>query len=252
MENFKLERIDLQTQTRNNLMKFIRSLDIEKSNKMPREEELCQILGISRVTLRTALNYLESDGIIFRRQGKGTFVNPSYLELKVKFNPAKPFYHMIKQSMLSPTANHISGKIENLNEEIANVFATNVGDEVYVCKKMIFADEKPCAFIVDFMNMKYFEHDYFDQVNDYSDSIFKYLYDKSGIKITWDKVEIDTALSNENEHLKCFSNNGVKAMLCLKLIGYDQDDRPIMYSYEYIDTKIIKFNQIRRREIDFT
>jgi GntR family transcriptional regulator len=41
---------------------------------LPREDVLAKQLGISRLTLREALGYLESDGIIERRRGVGTFV----------------------------------------------------------------------------------------------------------------------------------------------------------------------------------
>jgi len=41
---------------------------------LPREEQLAQQLGVSRSTLREAMGYLETDGIVERRRGVGTFV----------------------------------------------------------------------------------------------------------------------------------------------------------------------------------
>ena len=47
--------------------------------RLPSERELTQQLGISRMTLRQALDRLERDGRLVRRQGTGAFVGPRRL-----------------------------------------------------------------------------------------------------------------------------------------------------------------------------
>ena len=42
--------------------------------KLPTERELCERLGVGRRSVRTALDALEAEGLIWRRQGKGTFI----------------------------------------------------------------------------------------------------------------------------------------------------------------------------------
>lgn len=47
----QIKKINLKSQVRAELEEYIHSLDLDVANKLPREEELCRILGISRVTL---------------------------------------------------------------------------------------------------------------------------------------------------------------------------------------------------------
>lgn len=42
--------------------------------QLPSEHDLCDAFAVSRVTVRRALQTLEADGLIFRRQGLGSFV----------------------------------------------------------------------------------------------------------------------------------------------------------------------------------
>ena len=42
--------------------------------KLPTEREFCEKLGTGRRTVRNALEALEAEGLIWRRQGKGTFI----------------------------------------------------------------------------------------------------------------------------------------------------------------------------------
>lgn len=56
------------------LMTNIRTGVWKSGEKIPAEPELCTILGVSRVTLRSAIQRLRSLGLVEVKQGKGTFV----------------------------------------------------------------------------------------------------------------------------------------------------------------------------------
>jgi DNA-binding FadR family transcriptional regulator len=49
--------------------------------KLPTERALCEMLEISRRSVRRALEVLEAEGRIWRRQGSGTFVGPAPLPI---------------------------------------------------------------------------------------------------------------------------------------------------------------------------
>src|SRR3954447_18057502 len=46
----------------------------KSGEKLPNETELCDLYGVSRITVRRAIQDLADDGFLERKQGKGTFV----------------------------------------------------------------------------------------------------------------------------------------------------------------------------------
>ena len=56
------------------LMKRIQEGQYPPGSKLPSEDQLAREFGISRVSLREGLRVMSEDGILFRRQGSGTFV----------------------------------------------------------------------------------------------------------------------------------------------------------------------------------
>jgi len=61
--------------------------------KIPSESKLCEILGVSRISVRTAISRLSSWGVLESRQGNGTFV----CQLS-SFNPLSGMHLVLSQS----------------------------------------------------------------------------------------------------------------------------------------------------------
>lgn len=70
----------LYVQIADGLLDQIESGQLSPGDKLPSERELSMALGVNRMTLRQALGLLESQGLIVRRQGQGTFVAERKIE----------------------------------------------------------------------------------------------------------------------------------------------------------------------------
>jgi GntR family transcriptional regulator len=74
--------IPLYYQLQRDLLERIRNGEFRPDEPLPTEERLCSDYGISRITVRRALDALLHDGVIARRRGVGTFVSQSDQPLK--------------------------------------------------------------------------------------------------------------------------------------------------------------------------
>jgi GntR family transcriptional regulator len=66
----------LYLQLAKNLRNHINDGGIDPGNALPSERDLSEMTGMSRVTIRKAIDKLIDEGLLFRRQGSGTFVLP--------------------------------------------------------------------------------------------------------------------------------------------------------------------------------
>ncbi|HVW73673.1 MAG TPA: GntR family transcriptional regulator [Rhizomicrobium sp.] len=70
------DRTPLYIQLAKNLRRHISDGGIDPGNALPSERDLSEMTGVSRVTIRKAIDQLIDEGLLFRKQGLGTFVSP--------------------------------------------------------------------------------------------------------------------------------------------------------------------------------
>ncbi len=125
----------------------------EINAKIPSERSLEQKYGVSRMTIRKALDDLKNEGILIRRQGSGTFVNDKKIEEKLV--KLKGFTQDMLSRGLIPSTSVISTKEINPDKEIRDKLKLNIGDKVFKLDRVRCANGKPMAFETAYLNAKY-------------------------------------------------------------------------------------------------
>lgn len=248
MEIRRVKNRSLNEEVKEALYRYIKSMDIQKNNKLPREEALAEMLGVSRITIRRSLTELSHEGVIFRKHGIGTFVNADALQIKITFNPAQEFEKLIRNSGYKAEVELVNIEIKLAGYNGSNKLEIDPEDEVVIVEKVFYADGNPAIYCIDRFPRKLIEGDI--SPNDIKLSIFEFLKAKAGKIVTRDIVEISTAMVTEDDKLAAYMNSvKPKAFLVFESVNFDQDNNPVFYDTEYYDTDLIRFSSCRQKDI---
>lgn len=233
--------------TKKSILDYIKSMDFSESAKLPREELLAKELGVSRITVRSALNELATEGIIFRRQGKGTFVNTQALHMNVVFNPVGDLRDVIAASGYKVKTEILAVYKRAATQEESLKLQIEQNETVLIIERLFYANDMPAIYCLDRIPTKILAENL--QQEDLDKSIYRYFKEKLNRPVTWDKVEISTVVSSEMENLaKYFKCSQIKSFLNCDIVNFDNGDKPVFYANEYVDTQFIRYQMIRQKK----
>lgn len=122
---------------------------LEPGQPIPTEQEMCQIYSVSRTTVRKALDYLTQEGILYRIQGKGTFIAPP--KLRERFvQQAVGIYEDMSVRGVSLRTHVIEQSIVQSSKVVASELQLVVGNPVIKLIRVRYLDDEPLLISTSF------------------------------------------------------------------------------------------------------
>src|SRR3954451_24542208 len=146
-----LERLDtrsLSGRVRDELLKAIRSESFP-DGRLPPEADLALQLGVSRTTVRAALQSLADDGIVSRRRRHGTLINQHLLRSSMPLNRLVSFRALIEQSGHVPSVDPQVHAPRRADEAVAEALGVAQGTECLMVRRLLRAGDDPVIHITD-------------------------------------------------------------------------------------------------------
>lgn len=214
----------------------------KEREKLPSEFELAKSLGVSRATLREALRLLEEDNIIVRRHGVGTFVNPKPV-FSSGIEQLTSVSDTIRQAGMEPGAIYLSTAESIASEEDVNRFHCNEDDTVITIERVRTANGEPVVYCIDKVPSEFLPENFLGRTES---SIFSAIEESGEIRISYAVTFIDPVGYHEDASpiLECDPET---ALLELKQLHYDEDDRVVLYSKNYFRADKFSFHVVRKR-----
>lgn len=109
------------------------------------ERDLALQLGVSRSTLRTALGWLENEGVVRRIPGRsgGTFIAPAKLERDLSRIVGVP--ELLRQQGFTAGTTIIELSLRACSKDEARLFSLQESDHVFDLTRLRFADGSPLS-----------------------------------------------------------------------------------------------------------
>lgn len=122
---------------------LIESGKLTEGEKMPTEEAIGELFGVSRITVRQALDGLAQGGYIYKIQGKGSFVSAK--KAGMQLNHLIGFSDEMRGIGMSPSTVLIDQCLTSPNETMAAALGIDMSQKVYLISRVRCADEIPMA-----------------------------------------------------------------------------------------------------------
>jgi GntR family transcriptional regulator len=138
-----LDQTPLYLQVRKVLLNAIKRGVFQADDALPSERALSEMIGISRVTARKAIDALAGEGVIIRKHGSGNYIAPL---LEQPLSRLTSFTEELKQRGFKPTSRWLSRVVARALPEELLTFGLSPGAKVVRLERVRMANEVPMAF----------------------------------------------------------------------------------------------------------
>jgi GntR family transcriptional regulator len=133
-------KVTKQSHTRQQVLDLIGRLGVGAA--IPSERQLSADLGVSRLTLRAALDDLAREGYLVRRRGSGTYVQQPKISQELTMTS---FSEDMRRRGMTPGSRTLSLKTQLAGPRLGRFLNVSPGEEIVVAKRLRLADGETMA-----------------------------------------------------------------------------------------------------------
>ncbi|MCK4257471.1 MAG: GntR family transcriptional regulator [Halanaerobiales bacterium] len=225
MNNFNRNKpVPLYYQLKEMIKKQIENKDLKPRDCLPSEREYSERFQISRMTVRQAITELVNEGLLYRQQGKGTFVADPKIEQGLM--KLTSFTEDMLKRGLEPSARLLSIENRIADERIANILNLDENRQIIIIKRLRLADGESMAIEACHLSHSIFSEIVSEDLE--NKSLYKLLETRYKINLVRAKQVIEPATA-QLEDVKLLNVQLGDPILVLGRTTFDQNDNPVEF-----------------------
>jgi GntR family transcriptional regulator len=181
-----------QSQTRDLVLDLIEQLDVGEA--IPSERQLSTDLGVSRLTVRAALDDLAREGYLVRRRGAGTFVSEPKIAQELTMTS---FTEDMRRRGLRPASRTLELRVAPAGARLGRILHVSPSEPIVVASRLRLADGEPMAMETLHVRERHVPSLTAQDLED--GSFYELLADRYGIVIVGGTQTIEPTVTDQEE-----------------------------------------------------
>ncbi|HZS76738.1 MAG TPA: GntR family transcriptional regulator [Ktedonobacteraceae bacterium] len=214
-------------------------------DRLPSEPELMREYGVSRITVRQALDELEAEELILRRHGKGTYVAERRIEQELV--RLTDFMEDMQQAGQNPSSRVLVCVHEQATPAVVRALHLKEGTEVVRVDRLRLANGRPIAFDTTWLPLRFGE--LLTGMNLAEETIYHILETRYSIPVISGAFSI-TATTADKRQADLLDISPGAALLLIQRISYTTGDEPVYVQDRYYRPDRVQYRVMLRRHDD--
>ena len=217
-----------------------------EDDRIPSETQLAEQLNVSRNTIRDALSRLEMEGIIFRRQGAGTFINKATQLVKTRLEAIVPYDTLIEEHGYTASVRLIDVTERTVDQKTAQTLSLPDETKIVSIEKLFLADDSPVIFSMTQLPADLIKKPY--TPDDFKAPTFQFLPEFCRQTLAYFLTDIVPLIAPPWLVDRLDLPQPQTALLAFEEVGYNQADEAIITATSYFRDDLLRLRLLRRAQ----
>lgn len=218
--------LPLHYQVKQILQEMIENEELKPGDVIPTERELCEVQGVSRMTVNKAIMSLVNEGILYREQGKGTFVAKP--KEKQQLSQLKGFTEEMNEKGLRTNTRILSFEIKKTTKQNKSILNMPEEDDYVIeINRLRICENEPIALETVWIPRYLFPNMTRETIE--GRSLYEVFKEKYHYNLKKAKQTIEPIMLNEYESELLHQDNNALALMFRRITSME-NEVPIEYT----------------------